>query len=92
MTDAARIRAHDRGWAAQGDGTPYSGNPFGYADPSLRSAWQDGWNEADDAARAAAEERETELMDAVRNAAMDLPEGPISRFADAVVAWMESRP
>lgn len=41
---------------------------------------------------AEAEERATELMDAVRHAAMDVPEGPLSRFADAVVAWMESRP
>lgn len=40
---------------------------------------------------ALAEERQTELMDAVRNAAMDLPEGPLSRFGDAVVAWMEER-
>lgn len=37
------------------------------------------------------EDRATELMDAVRNAAMDMPEGPMSRFADAVVAWMEEK-
>lgn len=40
-------------------------------------------------AAAEAEEHATHLLDAVRNAASDLPEGPLSRFADAVVAWME---
>lgn len=43
-------------------------------------------------AAAEAEEHATDLRDAVRNAAMDIPEGPMSRFADAVVAWIEEQP
>ena len=39
----------------------------------------------------AAEKRKTDVMDEVRDAAMGLADGPMRRFGEAVVAWMEER-